>query len=264
MLLDAGRAQDAVDLLGPLLASHPDDGALLILNAYALIELERYTEAMASAKRASELAPAADEPHRIASVVLGKVGDVEGSARAAREAVRLAPDEPAAWERVCIAVGTLLDELGRSGDRAVLGRIREVSEEVLVAADRVVALAPTEGSAYAARGYALACARRPGQAKEAYARAQQLDPDGAISQQALGNQPTALPSREEPQQQAPQASIPDQAPEPLPQARYQPASSAPPPPSEGGGGLLTGRWGTRLMLMIAIILAVTIAVSFLT
>jgi len=187
MLLDAGQAQEAVDLLGPLLAAEPDDSALLILNARALVVLARYTDAMASAKRASELSPYAEEPHRIASVILGKVGDPEGSARAAREAVRLAPTEPAAWEQVCFAVGALLAGLGRSGDRAVLGRIREVSEEVLVAADRVVALAPTESSAYVARGYALACARRQGPAKEAYDRAAALDPDA----KAAGLIPTA-------------------------------------------------------------------------
>ena len=78
MLLDAGQAQEAVDLLGPMLVAEPDDSALLILNARALVVLARYTDAMASAKRASELSPYADEPHRIASVILGKVGDARG------------------------------------------------------------------------------------------------------------------------------------------------------------------------------------------
>lgn len=189
MLLDAGQHQEAVDLLAPLLTTEPD-AALWCLNANALIGLARFHDAMASAKQASTLAPFSDEPHRIASLVLTKVGDLEGSARAAREAVRLSPDEPLAWERLCLSVGALLDQLGRSGDRADLARIRELSEEVLVAADRVVALAPTSASAYNARGYALACARRPEAARQAFERARQLDPDGsAVRSDLAGAQP---------------------------------------------------------------------------
>lgn len=181
MLIDAGQHQEAFDLLAPLLTEQPDDADLWCLNAKSLIGLERYHEAMASAKQSSTLAPGSSEPHVLASVVLSRVGDEEGSARAAREAVRLAPDDPASWERVCLSGGALLEKLDRSGDRADLARIREVSEELLAAADRVVALAPTESSAYTARGFALACAHRPGPAQEAYARARALDPDGVAA-----------------------------------------------------------------------------------
>ena len=248
MLLDSGRAQEAVDLLAPLLVVHADDSELWCLNAHALLAVDRNTDAMASAKQASALRPTAAEPHRIASLVLTKVGDLEGSARAAREGVRLEPDDPAAWERVCYALGALLAALGSSGDRADLPRIRPLADEVLAAADRVVAVAPTSSSAYAARGYALAAARRPDLAADAVARAGQLDPGGQAAQQVLG---------------APGDS--PQEPSPPPAEPPRPAyGSEPPPATDSGGSFLTGRGGSRLALVIALLLVVALAVSVLT
>ncbi len=175
-LLDAGQAQDAADLAGILLTVDPDDGALWCVQSRALIAASRPAEALTAANRAARVLPYSAEPHRLASVVLGGAGDLDGSAAAAREGTRLEPTSSAAWEQVCYAVGALLDQLGRSGDRAVLGRIRELADEALAASDRVVALAPTESSAYRARGYALACARRPDLARDALERARSLEP----------------------------------------------------------------------------------------
>ncbi len=176
MLLDAGQPQEALDLTGILISADADDGVLCCLQSQAFLALQRPAEALEAANRAARLMPYSAEPHRLASVVLAGAGDLDGSAGAAREAVRLEATSSTAWEQVCYAVGALVSELGRSGDRKVLGRIRELADEVLAASDRVVSLAPTESSAFRARAYALACVRRPDLAKEALDRARALDP----------------------------------------------------------------------------------------
>lgn len=176
MLLDSGQAQEALDLVGILLSADPDNGELCGLQAQAFLAVQRPADALEAANRAARLQPYSAEPHRLASVVLAGAGDLEGAAGAAREAVRLEPTSSTAWEQVCYAVGALVSDLGRSGDRKVLGRIRELADEVLAACDRVVSLAPTESSAFRARAYALSCARRPDLATDALDRARALDP----------------------------------------------------------------------------------------
>ncbi len=176
MLLDAGQPQEALDLVGILTSADPQDGGLRCLQSQALLALQRPADALAAANQAARLLPYSAEPHRLASVVLAGAGDLEGAAGAAREAVRLESTSSTAWEQLCYAVGAQVAELGRSGDRKMLGRIRELADEVLEASDRVVALAPTESSAFWARAYALSCARRPDLAKEALDRARALDP----------------------------------------------------------------------------------------
>ena len=149
----------------------------------------------------------------------------------------------------CFALGAQLAALGSSGDRADLARIRPLADEVLAAADSVVAAAPTSSSAYAARGYALAAARRPDLAADAVARARQLDPGSQAAQQVLGASGEATAA----------GSASGLAEPPRPaygvERRRRP---------EGGGSFVTGRRGSRLALVIALLLVVVLAVSVLT
>lgn len=250
MLLDSGQVEEAAELLGLLLAAEPEDGALWCLNGRALLGAGKLTEAMASAKKASDLLPQSPEPHLIASTILGRVDDLEGSTRAAREAVRLGPNDPSSWERLCYAAGSLLNELGASGERAVLSRIRELSDEVLTAADRVVALAPTESAAYRARAHALMCARRPDLAQEASRRADQIDPIGVGPPAGAEASPVTGP--------APAADAPAAL-----SAPQSTAGPAPEPPMTGIPPALNA-WAKRIALALVIILVLTVVAAIFT
>ncbi len=175
MLLDADNAEGALALVETLIDGAPDDPGLRCLQSQALLALDRLPEALEAANRGAALGPSNDWPHRLASMILSEAGDLDGSARAAREAVRLSPNSAEAQENLCFALGRLLVRLGNSGDRADLRQLRDVADEALLAADRVVAVGPTQSSAFEARGYVLGCVRRPQESAAAYERAKQLE-----------------------------------------------------------------------------------------
>ena len=252
MLLDSGRAQEAVDLLAPLLVVHADDADLWCLNAHALLAVDRNADAMASAKQASALRPTAAEPHRIASLVLTKVGDLEGSARAAREGVRLEPDDAGRLGTALLRPGrpARRPRFVRATGRTCRGSVRwptRCSARPTGSWPRH----PTSSSAYAARGYALAAARRPDLAADAYtarAAARPREPGGAAGA-GCSERVAAAAARRHRYGRAGATGL-----------RREPP---PPPTSAGSGSFLTGRWGSRLALIIALLLVVTLAVSVL-
>ena len=91
LLLEAGRAPDALGLLSTVLASAPDDAEALRLMAQALLMQDMPHQALAAALRAVALDPDSEWSHRLVSVASEEVGALDQAVLAAHEAVRLAP-----------------------------------------------------------------------------------------------------------------------------------------------------------------------------
>jgi len=163
-LMAQGRARDAVDLLQPLTRTHPDDAAVWDQLAAALLEAGRPEESLDAARRAAMLDSRRDRPHRLASLALGELGRHPEAVLAAREAVRLAPQD---WR--CHV--TLAEALVGAG----AARVAE-PEEAVLAAREAVRLAPDQPRAYEALGDAALLARRLGEAEHAYRTVLRLDP----------------------------------------------------------------------------------------
>ena len=90
-LVEAGRWQEAVAILGPVVATEPRSFRSRCLLAEALVGLGRYGEAQRHAEEAVSINPGRERPHRLRSRALTGAGDHEGAAAEARLAVRLEP-----------------------------------------------------------------------------------------------------------------------------------------------------------------------------
>jgi len=111
--LDRSRPQEALAALDQVLGADPDADEAWCLRALALIQVDDENDgqageathlAMAAVSRAVALRPQDEWPHRLASLVLLRLGQVQESIRAASRSVELAPQQ--AWPRVRLAYST--------------------------------------------------------------------------------------------------------------------------------------------------------------
>lgn len=164
LLMELGRAEDALPLLDQTLALDPRQPGMLVNKGNALIGLERFGEAMAAYEAAIALHPEAD--HAPAYVNLGvyleSLKRDDEAAEVYRKAIALDPTLPEAWGNLGIA-------------RLRTGR----SEEALEALDRAVELRPDYADAWTNRGTALQALRRLDEALDSFDRALALQPDMA-------------------------------------------------------------------------------------
>lgn len=96
-LLAQGRALDALKVTAPEAAKHTADAILLDAHASVLKALERHTEALPFAKRATLRDPKNKVLWHNYASLLGDLTDYAGSRKAADQAFRLGLDAPETW-----------------------------------------------------------------------------------------------------------------------------------------------------------------------
>ncbi len=193
MLLQTGRAAEALQMLQPALAESPEDPEAHRLLALGHLMLEQYPPAEEAARRAVGLAPDAPQMHdALARVLLYRNRNQEAEA-SARETLRLDPEDPDSHELNAIVAmrrerwkeALAFAEQGlevdpehqgclnlRSRALVLLGRTAEAGP----ALDVALAQDPDDAHSHAARGWELLHARDPKQAREHFREALRLDP----------------------------------------------------------------------------------------
>ena len=102
-LIERRRYADAEAALRRHLAANPTDADAHLFLAHALLLSDRPTEALPEARAAVAGAPGSSVTHRMLSAVLARAGDFGAAESPAREAVRLAPDDPDSWATLSAA-----------------------------------------------------------------------------------------------------------------------------------------------------------------
>jgi Flp pilus assembly protein TadD len=168
-LCELRRWDDAAAQLRTILAADPDNEGGLCLMAQAQLGQAADEQALRTSLSAISLNPDNEWPHRLASRAFAGLGRDQEARAMARDAVRLAPNSA-----VChINLAELLAK-----NRSDLG---EASE----AADRAVALAPTEAGSHIAVGIVAAADARNEEATAAIMRALALEPDSSRAHNEL-------------------------------------------------------------------------------
>ncbi len=166
LLKDSGRPGQALALLGPHLAGHPDDLSALRLAGWCHFELDELYPALHCATRLTGLAPDQPAAHLLLAVVQGRLRDVGASARAIDTAIRLAPHHSEPYR-----IAAALDLQGH--------RASPRTEEL---ARRAVSLAPHDPVAHRVLGSTLIELRRYDEAAAALGQAAALNPaDSAVA-----------------------------------------------------------------------------------
>lgn len=164
-LLELRRWAEARAIVEAQLATRPDDPDLHGWRAQCLIGEDDHRGALEAGNRLVALAPDDEWGHRICALALEGLGKDAEAARAANEAVRLAPHRWQAHVRFAEAA---------SG-------VPSRSLEALHAAHEAVRLAPNEPDAHAALGFVAQSRGDHPTAKAAYERALALDPEHSVS-----------------------------------------------------------------------------------
>lgn len=168
-LINAGRPDDAIGVLGGFLAENPTDVTALGLLSLAHLRARRWTDALVAADLAIGLDPgnlAGWQRRGIALVELGRMADAEA---AAVEYLRLAPDQ---WHAHYTMARVL---------RTVRGR----RQEALLHARRSVELAPDDADAHNLLGVVHRALEDRVSAERAYRTALSIDPTHALARSNL-------------------------------------------------------------------------------
>ena len=156
-LWDLGRFAEAAQAVYESLNIEPDSARAYCTLAQAQSGMGRTDEALRSAQQACALDPSLEHGHRLRAIYHGRRGEGELAVAAAREAVRLAPEDD-------MTLSALSDAFKATGDleeaMRVALRICEVTPESVWAYERCgnIALARkgfAEAEAYFRRGLAL-------------------------------------------------------------------------------------------------------------
>ena len=200
--------EGAVEFIDRALRLRPDSAEALSNRGVALLELQRYAEALASYDRALQLRPDYVEALSNRGIALWRLKRHEEALADYDRALQLKPDYAEALSNRGMALGELRrhEEALASYDRALQLRpdyaealnnrgtaLRELKrhEEALADHERALQLKPDYAEALNNRGTALANLRRHEEALASYDRALQLKPDYA---EALNNRGNALVS----------------------------------------------------------------------
>lgn len=157
---ELGRYGEAVAAVGEIISREPRNEEAWCLMAQAQLGSERPGAALEAARAAASLGTGREEPHRLASVALIRLGRQDEAAEAALAAIQ---SEPESWEaHACLAHSL-------AGSRNRLDEARE-------AADTAVALSPDEPGPHLASGTVAMAAGRRADAASAFCAALAADP----------------------------------------------------------------------------------------
>lgn len=168
-LCELKRFDEALAVLGSVVAANPNESMAWCLIAQAQLGLGDHDAALRAAGSAATLTPEEEWPFRLASIALEKLGRQKESIRTAREAVRLNPHEWRTFTRLAMA----------------LSKSKGQADEGLVAAQHAVALAPNEGSTHLAVGALSLQLGWYKDAEAAFRRALEIDPQSAAAHNEL-------------------------------------------------------------------------------
>jgi tetratricopeptide (TPR) repeat protein len=128
-LIDAGRFEEAAQMLAHGLSIAPGDDDLLCQMAQACLALNQVKEANLHIERALSVAPENSWAHRLRSIALRKTNRHE-SVKSAQEAARLEPNDPWCWQ---VLVGAHLQVFNLKEARIAAERLRGLAPEWPVA-----------------------------------------------------------------------------------------------------------------------------------
>ena len=174
-LLQLGRPDAAIALLGPALTKQPDDAGLLTCAAYAYLLKNDWVQAAELGRRASAADPHHDRPLRIQASALLRLGQVTDATALEHRAVQMAPH---------VYNSHLLYA-------QCLSRIPRFHEHAMAEARRSVELAPNEPSAHIGLAQVayppekIISPHRLDVAEQALQRALTLDPQNSIAMNEL-------------------------------------------------------------------------------
>ncbi|MGH2851233.1 MAG: tetratricopeptide repeat protein [Solirubrobacteraceae bacterium] len=184
VLCDLHRFEEALAVLGDVLAADPDDPRAWCVCARAELGRGNREAALNAAKHAIALTPDAEWPHRLASIALSGLGKVDDAVWHAREAVRVDPHE---WRALTNLAGRLAE---RAGDH----------DEAGDAAARALELAPHEVQTHMVAGAVARARGRRSEAEAAFRNALAIDPQhgpahNELARLRLGRGPVSGPTR---------------------------------------------------------------------
>lgn len=168
-LINAGRPDDAITLLGHFLAEQPADVTALGLVALAHLRAHRWDEALAVADEAIGRDPAYLPAWQRRSIALIELDRMADAREAAVEYLRLAPDQ---WHAHYTMARVLLPVRGRR-------------QEALWHASRAVELAPEDADAHNLLGVIYRAMEDRAGAERAYRDALGIDPTHALARSNL-------------------------------------------------------------------------------
>ena len=165
LLVDAGRPAEAVEGLARHLAAEPEDVEAWLLMSAAQVEQGQGHQSLASAERATRLAPDDDRAHSARGAALLAQRRNTEAHLAYGEAIRISPASYQHWHNRALAA-----------QRA--GGLRG---EALADVDRAIELAPFSAGSYLLRGVVLSELGRKKEASRATRKALELDPSNALA-----------------------------------------------------------------------------------
>jgi tetratricopeptide (TPR) repeat protein len=181
-LVDAGRPQQAIELLSKELGTAPDDALMLRSLARAQLLVDPGA-ALGSAQRLIALAPEDEDGYYFAALAHDELGNRQAAVESARAAMALAPDDP----HVLMAFAITRSRRPR-GHR-----------ESMRAANRAIEVAPESSAGYVAAGAVELHAGHWRRSAKWFERALEIDPHDAMAQinlaiakQGAGNVAAAL------------------------------------------------------------------------
>jgi predicted O-linked N-acetylglucosamine transferase (SPINDLY family) len=180
MLAQAGRSEEAAQLLGRAAARLPNDASVQNNHGNVLRDLGRHVSALSAYERALAIQPNYADAHYNRAVVLQDLQRFEEAIAGYEQALILKPDYVAAYNNR----GAALQSLGRF-------------EDAVASYDRALALKPDHATAYNNRGAALLELERFEQALASHERALAIQPGFA---EAHNNRGVALRKLDRPEE----------------------------------------------------------------
>ena len=169
MLLELGRADEALAEVRRILASAPNDPESLEIEGLCQLRRRDLPAALEVLGRAIAAAPDVPHPHYLYGFALREAGRAREAEGPLGEALKRSPDEPVYLR----ALAELCSELGRHGEAVGLAR-------------RATEVAPERSSNFVTLGFVASAAGDKRLAREAYERAVALDPADSAAWNNLG------------------------------------------------------------------------------
>jgi Flp pilus assembly protein TadD len=169
MLLELGRADEALSEVRRILATHPNDPESLEIEGLCHLRRRDWPKALDCLGRAIAAAPDTPHPHYLYGFALREAGRAREAETPLGEALKRSPDEPVYLR----ALAELSSELGRHA-------------ESLTLAQRATEVAPERSANFVTLGFVASAAGDKPLAREAYERAVALDPADSAAWNNLG------------------------------------------------------------------------------